>query len=182
MESDSSSSHISEVTVEAPEWDSAVTDPEGVVGRAVRAALAAADPGGPAEVSVLLADDARLRELNRTWRGEDKPTNVLSFPARDGAGGGWPDLPPGGAGPVPLGDVAVALETLLREAAAEGKAPADHLAHLVVHGTLHLIGHDHEAGEAEAEAMEALEVEALASIGVADPYRDSRVAEPEAAA
>jgi probable rRNA maturation factor len=168
MESDSSS-HTSEVTVEAPAWGLAVTDPEGVVGRAVRAALAAARLPGPAEVSVLLADDARLRGLNRAWRGKDRPTNVLSFPALDG--GAWPGLPPG-AGPVPLGDVAVALETVLREAAAEGKAPADHLAHLVVHGTLHLLGHDHEAGEAEALAMEALEVEALARIGVADPYRE----------
>src|SRR5215211_4412811 len=119
MESDSSS-HASEVTVEAPAWGSAVTDPEGIVERAVRAALAVAGLRGPAEVSVLLADDARLRELNRVWRGRDEPTNVLSFPARDGGPGGLPDLPPG-AGPLPLGDVAVALETVLGEAADEGK-------------------------------------------------------------
>jgi probable rRNA maturation factor len=118
-------------------------------------------------VSVLLADDAAVRDLNRAWRGRDKPTNVLSFPAFE------PGTPvPADGPPVPLGDIAVALETVLREAEAEGKTPADHLAHLVVHGTLHLMGRDHEAGEAEAAAMEALEVAALATMGVADPYAD----------
>jgi probable rRNA maturation factor len=120
----------------------------------------------PVEVSVLLTDDARVRELNRVWRGADKPTNVLSFPARE-PGEPWPS-----EGPVMLGDVAVALETVLREAAAEGKAPGDHLAHLVVHGTLHLLGHDHVGSDAEAEAMESLEVRVLAGLGVADPYGD----------
>ncbi|HEX8374556.1 MAG TPA: rRNA maturation RNase YbeY, partial [Geminicoccaceae bacterium] len=127
----------------------------------------------PVEVSVLLADDAHVRELNRVWRGVDKPTNVPSFPARE-PGEPWP-----AEGPAHLGDVAVALETVLREAAAEGKAPGDHLAHLVVHGTLHLLGHDHDA-DAEADAMEALEVRVLAGLGVADPYRDDAGAAAEA--
>lgn len=165
---DSDSSPTIEVTADAGEaWRSAVTDPPGIARRSVAAALAAAAPPfpGPVEVGVLLTDDARVRGLNRDWRGQDRPTNVLSFPARE-PGDPWPP-----AGPVPLGDVAVALETVLREAAAEGKAPADHLAHLLVHGTLHLLGHDHE-DDAEADAMEALEVRVLAGLGVADPYRD----------
>ena len=162
---DSDSSHTTEVTVEAETWQSTVTDPVGIAKRAVAAALdtAAASLPGPPEVSVLLADDARVRELNRDWRGKDRPTNVLSFPAWE------PGTPVPGDGPLPLGDIAVALETVLREAAAEGKTPEAHLAHLVVHGTLHLLGHDHEA-EDEAERMEALEVRALAALGIADPY------------
>jgi probable rRNA maturation factor len=170
---DSESSHTIEVTAEAESWHAAVTDPLGTARRAVEAALAGAraaigsEPLPPVEVSVLLADDARVRELNRVWRGVDRPTNVLSFPARE-PGEPWPA---DGTNPAHLGDVAVALETVLREAAAEGKAPGDHLAHLVVHGTLHLLGHDHDA-DAEADAMEALEVRVLAGLGVADPYRD----------
>src|SRR5918911_62868 len=130
---DSDSSHSTEVTVEAEAWQSTVTDPVGIAKRAVAAALdtAAASLPGPPEGGVLLADDARVRELNRAWRGKDKPTNVLSFPAWE------PGDPAPEGGPLPLGDVAVALETVLREAAAEGKTPEAHLAHLVVHGTLH---------------------------------------------
>lgn len=162
---DSDSSHTTEVTVEAEAWHSTVTDPVGIATRAVAAALctAAVPLPSPPEVSVLLADDGRVRELNRDWRGKDSPTNVLSFPAWE------PGTPFVADGPLPLGDVAVALETVLREAAAEGKTPEAHLAHLVVHGTLHLLGHDHEA-EDEAERMEALEVRALEALGIADPY------------
>ena len=171
---DSESSHTIEVTAESEAWHSAVTDPLGTAQRAVVAVLegppaAAQRPMPHVEVSVLLTDDARVRELNRVWRGVDKPTNVLSFPARE-PGEPWPS-----DGPALLGDVAVALETVLREAAAEGKAPGDHLAHLVVHGMLHLLGHDHEA-DAEADAMEALEVRVLAGLGVPDPYRGDAAA------
>ena len=173
---DSESSHTIEVTAESETWHAAVTDPLGTARRAVEAALATTEaaPGGqplpPVEVSVLLADDARVRELNRVWRGVDRPTNVLSFPARE-PGEPWP-----AEGPAHLGDVAVALETVLREAAAEGKASGDHLAHLIVHGTLHLLGHDHDA-DAEADVMEALEIRVLAGLGVADPYRAAGGAE-----
>jgi probable rRNA maturation factor len=163
---DNDSSHTIEVTVEAEAWHTAVTDPEGLCRRVVAAVLdaeKAAPEGGIAEVSVLLTGDAAIRELNRSWRGKDSPTNVLSFPSGD-------ETAPGPGLPVFLGDLALALETVLREAGAEGKRPADHLVHLLVHGTLHLLGWDHE-DDAEAEIMEAREVAILAGLGVADPYR-----------
>ena len=144
-------------------------DVETLARRAIDAALAAAGetPHSPIEVSLLLTDDAGMRELNRTWRGLDKPTNVLSFP------GSGPSSPEGVRH---LGDIALAFETVAREAAEEHKSLEDHIAHLIVHGTLHLLGHDHEA-DAEAEGMEALEIEALARLGIADPYRGMAAAE-----
>jgi probable rRNA maturation factor len=166
---DSDSSHTIEVTVEAEAWRTTVTDPEHLCRRAVAAVLAreAATAGAEVEVSVLLADDRRIRELNRAYRDKDGATNVLSFPAGDD---GVAAAPPGPARPVLLGDIAVALETTAREAVAAGKPVADHLAHLLVHGALHLLGHDHEEDE-EALRMEAREVELLAGLGVPDPYR-----------
>jgi probable rRNA maturation factor len=141
-----------------------LADIEALARRAVEAAFAVArqEPDLPTELSLLLTNDAGMRELNRAWRGLDKPTNVLSFP---GSGPSSPD------GVRHLGDIALAFETVAKEADAEQKSLADHIAHLVVHGALHLLGHDHEAHE-EAEAMEALETAALARLGVADPYRD----------
>ena len=122
-------------------------------------------PAPNAEVSVLLCDDTSIRALNRDWRDMDKATNVLSFPA------------PGPVDRRPLiGDIAVAWETTEREAIQEGKAVADHLAHLLVHGFLHLVGHDHDK-DVEAEAMEDLETSILADLGIADPYRGSEPAE-----
>jgi len=112
-----------------------------------------------AEVSLCLADDARLRELNLRWRGVDKPTNVLSFPSAPG----------GGAESVMLGDIALAYETLAREANELAVPLADHCRHLVAHGFLHLIGYDH-ATVKEAERMEALETRIMARLGAADPY------------
>jgi probable rRNA maturation factor len=115
-----------------------------------------------AELSVLLCDDETIAGLNARWRGQEKPTNVLSFPA--------PSL--GGAAPdenIPLGDIAIAYETLVREAEENGKTASDHLSHLVVHGFLHLLGYDHHMDN-EAERMERLERDILAGIGVADPY------------
>ena len=159
---DSDSSHNIAVTVGAEAWFTAVTDPEQFCRRAVAAVLAR-EIATPVEVSVLLADDARVAELNRDYRGCDKPTNVLSFLS---GGPCWP----GAVGPALLGDVVVALETTSREAEAEGRRLPDHLAHLLVHGTLHLLGYDHETDD-EAELMEAREVELLAGLGVVDPYR-----------
>ena len=115
---------------------------------------------GGAEVSLCLADDARLQALNLRWRGVDKPTNVLSFPSP----------PPGrGAESAALGDIALAYETLAREANELGAPLADHYRHLVAHGFLHLIGYDHGSDE-EAERMEALESRIMARLGAADPY------------
>lgn len=119
---------------------------------------------GHDELSLVLTDDARQQELNREWRGRDKPTNVLSFP--DGT-----EMPDGTR---LLGDVVLALETCRREAREQNKSLADHAAHLVVHGVLHLLGHDHEVPE-EAEAMERLEVQLLAGMGIADPYAETLV-------
>jgi probable rRNA maturation factor len=114
---------------------------------------------GEGEVSVLLTDDAAVRALNREWRGNDKPTNVLSFPA--------PKQP---AGPAMLGDIAIAYKTVAREAAEEGKPFLHHLAHLAVHGYLHLMGYDHQT-DSEAAAMEALERDILRDLRIPDPYR-----------
>jgi len=108
----------------------------------------------------VLADDALLRSLNRSYRGKDAPTNVLSFPFQG---------PPGGAEPRHLGDVVLAVETIRNEAGEQGIAPMHHLQHLVVHGLLHLLGFDHDT-VAQAEAMERLEAQILAKLGIADPY------------
>lgn len=117
--------------------------------------------GGRSELSVVFTDDAAVRELNAGWRGKDKPTNVLSFPAFSTS----PDAPL----PPMLGDIVLAAETVAREAALEGKPLANHITHLVVHGLLHLLGYDHET-DAEAEEMEALERAALARLAIPDPY------------
>ncbi|HEX9490829.1 MAG TPA: rRNA maturation RNase YbeY [Stellaceae bacterium] len=144
-------------------WRERLPDVDRLCGEAARAALAGAGTAlGPAELSIVLGDDALVQALNRQWRGHDKPTNVLSFAALP------PTLPPGA--PRLLGDVVLAFETLAAEAAAQGKPLAHHLRHLVVHGVLHLLGFDHAAA-GEAERMEALEVAVLAGLGVPDPYR-----------
>lgn len=136
--------------------------------RSVDAAITQAGVVIPnAEVSIRLTDDAEVQALNRDYRGKDKPTNVLSFPQyapEDIAG-----LAVASGHEILLGDIVVALETCAREAAGKGISLADHTAHLVIHGTLHLLGHDH-LDDATAEAMEALEVKALASMGIANPY------------
>ncbi|MXO51041.1 rRNA maturation RNase YbeY [Erythrobacter gaetbuli] len=119
--------------------------------------------------SLLFTSDEEVHELNREWRGKDKPTNVLSFPMLEReellglAHDGPPEL---------LGDLALAYGTCEREAAEKGIALADHAAHLIVHGLLHLAGHDHVDSDEQAEAMEKLEIEALAKLGIADPYGD----------
>lgn len=124
--------------------------------------------------SLLFADDAEVHALNREWRGKDKPTNVLSFPMleRDDL----LDLAPEGP-PELLGDIALALETCAREADEKGIALRDHATHLIVHGLLHLAGHDHETSPEDADAMEALEIKALALLGIADPYGDRGISE-----
>ena len=118
-------------------------------------------PVEPPEVSLVFTDDAAIREINAEWRGQDKATNVLSFPAFPLAPGGMP-------GPM-LGDIVVARETVEREAVDLGKSFEEHLTHLLVHGFLHLFGYDHME-TTQAEEMEALETRILASMGLSDPY------------
>ena len=134
------------------------------------AALVAPELGNERLVaSILFTNDAEVHTLNREWRARDKPTNVLSFPmmARADLLALAPDGPP-----EMLGDIALAHETCAREAADKGVPLEAHAAHLILHGRLHLAGHDHEISDADAEAMEALEVKALAQMGLADPYGD----------
>jgi probable rRNA maturation factor len=118
-------------------------------------------------VSLLFTCDAEVHALNREWRQRDKPTNVLSFPMLERAE--LASLAPAGP-PVMLGDIALAYETCAREAAEKGIALEAHAAHLIVHGLLHLAGHDHVTNDEQAEAMEALETRILAKLGIADPY------------
>lgn len=146
-----------EVEIASPLWQ-AEPQAEACVHDAI--AAAARRVSGEGEISVLLSDDEAVRALNRDWRDIDKPTNVLSFPAAEQPAG----LPP------MLGDIAIAYETLAREAKEEGKPILHHLAHLVVHGYLHLMGYDHLT-DSEAEAMEALERDILRAMRIPDPYR-----------
>lgn len=153
------------VTVEGGDWP---PEADAAARAAARQALRHAAPEAPARlvVDLTLTDDDAQRRLNRTWRGKDAPTNVLAFPAADLAAA----LPPGA--PCLLGDVVLALTTIRREAAEQGKPFLDHLRHLVVHGVLHLLGHDHQE-PAQAAAMEAREIAILAELGVPDPYCDT---------
>jgi probable rRNA maturation factor len=136
-------------------------------------AAAAAGKGEPLLVnprliaSLLFTSDAEVHTLNREWRERDKPTNVLSFPMLEREE--LEDLTPDGP-PVMLGDIALAYETCAREAAEKAVTLEAHAAHLIVHGLLHLAGHDHVDSDAQAEAMEALETAILAKLGIADPY------------
>ena len=151
-----------ELAVEAGGWagEAALLALAGQAAEAVFAeAGLAAEP--ETELSLLFTDDAHITALNRDWRGKDKPTNVLSFPA-------FP-IAPGDALPPMLGDIALAFETVAKEAALEEKPFDHHLVHLIVHGLLHLLGHDHE-DDAQAEEMEALERAALARLAIPDPY------------
>ncbi|MEX2451736.1 MAG: rRNA maturation RNase YbeY [Rhodospirillales bacterium] len=171
-----------DISIACSEWERALPDFRTMCRSAVAAALAAAshvvetrdatedasrnaphDLSG-AEISLVLTDDVFIRDLNCRYRDVDRATNVLAFPGGETVGR------VAGA-PVLLGDVIVAYETAAAEAAAENKALANHVSHLIVHGTLHLLGYDHQADN-EAETMEGLEIEALALLGIANPYAD----------
>jgi probable rRNA maturation factor len=157
---------ITEVLVVADCWQTE-PDAEAVIQRAVAAAAEIARAGiGEAELAVMLTDDSGIRTLNNNWRGIDKPTNVLSFPALPPTGAGGPD-----DAPRMLGDIAIAYETTRKEADDEQKPFDHHLSHLAVHGFLHLIGYDHEQDH-DAEEMESLEQAILAQLGIPDPYAD----------
>jgi probable rRNA maturation factor len=139
-----------EVIVLDAGWQKALPGIERLVRKAARTAATRGK-----SLNVALSDDKGVRALNKRDRKKDKPTNVLSYPSGERAF---------------LGDVVLARQTVWREARAQKKTPADHVAHLVVHGVLHLLGHDHETGEADALRMEALERRILAKLGIADPY------------
>src|SRR5262245_6789613 len=140
-----------EVVVLDAAWRRTLPQVERIVRRAVRAAVGRRRSA----VAVALADDQAVRKLNAAHRGQDKPTNVLSYPSAER---GF------------LGDVVLARQTVQREARSQRKRLADHVTHLVVHGTLHLLGYDHETGEGDAERMEALERRILSRLSVSDPY------------
>ncbi len=157
---------ITEVLVVADCWRHE-PDAEAVIHRAIAAAAKAVDQDvGEAELAVMLTDDAGIRTLNGNWRGIDKPTNVLSFPALQPTGASRED-----DAPRMLGDIAIAYQTMRKEADDEQKPFDHHLSHLAVHGFLHLIGYDHETDD-DAEAMETLEAEILAQLGIPNPYAD----------
>jgi probable rRNA maturation factor len=143
-----------DIMVESPLWRGE-PNAAAVIRRAIGEAAEMTGPAGPKELAIMLCDDAAMCELNGRWRGRREPTNVLSFPAAHGS--------------ETLGDIAIAYETTAREAETEGKPFADHLAHLAVHGFLHLLGYDHQS-DAEAAAMERLEVAILARLNMPDPY------------
>jgi len=155
-----------ETSIDCENWSS-LGDLDTLVEQCLTEALAETDEPvrDGAEVSLLFCDDARIRVLNAQFRGLDKPTNVLSFP-----------------GPEPietahvLGDIAIAYETVAREAEEQGKPLRHHLCHMIVHGFLHLLGYDHQTDE-EAEAMEADEARVLQRMGIADPYRENQHSE-----
>jgi probable rRNA maturation factor len=157
---------MTEVLVVADCWQ-AEPGAEAVIHRAIEAAAEMADAdAGEAELAVMLTDDRGIRTLNQNWRGIDKATNVLSFPALQPTGPAGPD-----DAPRMLGDIAIAYETARQEADEEARPFDHHLSHLAVHGFLHLIGYDHE-NDADAEAMESLERQILAQLGIPDPYTD----------
>jgi probable rRNA maturation factor len=159
-----------DIDIEDP-WP-AVPDWSALAERAAAAALQVApELANPRlSASLLFTSDAEVQALNRQWRDKDKPTNVLSFPMLER--GELLALPPEGP-PELLGDVGLAYETCAREAVEKGVPLESHAAHLVVHGLLHLAGLDHELSPADAAAMEALEIKALALLGIADPYGDA---------
>jgi probable rRNA maturation factor len=155
-----------DIVIDVPGWTTAFVDVERLCLSAVKAAMAVVPGDGRGHaVTVLLTGDETMRRLNRTYRGQDKATNVLSFPAGPADGGETlrDDAPW-------LGDLALGLEAATREAEDEGKPLADHVCHLIVHGTLHLLGYDHE-DDAAACVMERLETCVLAGLGVPDPYQ-----------
>ncbi len=144
-----------DIVVESELW-SAHPQTEATVRAAITAAASHSTQSG--EVSILLTDDSSVRELNRQWRGLDKPTNVLSFPAPKTAAGF-------------LGDIVIAYETLSRESTDEDRDFLHHLTHLTVHGFLHLIGYDHQT-DAQADAMEGLESKIMTAMNMPDPWQD----------
>lgn len=162
-----------DTSISDPAWEDACPDCETVIEKAIQAVFLHAPVAQDMlkrnvmpEISVVLANDDLVRTLNRDYRDKDKPTNVLSFAMLD-TEQGWET--PGEEGPCALGDLVLAFETVEREAAEENKSFESHFLHLVIHGTLHLLGYDHMQDD-EAEAMESLEIQILNQFGIRNPY------------
>lgn len=161
-----------DIVIEDPRWAGVL---ESAAETAAAAALAGLGlPAAGFQLCVMGCDDARIAALNSDFRDKARPTNVLSWPSEDRASdmaGAAPDLPAPGDpdDPEHLGDIAIAWETCVAEAAEQDKPLHDHVTHLIVHATLHLLGYDHEDDD-DAELMEATEVRILSSLGIADPY------------
>lgn len=153
-----------DLVIEDPRWTETLPEAEALAERGVAAAFARADFGEEVSLCVMLADDSRIQVLNRDFRGIDRPTNVLSFPSQD-----TPLLP---GEPRMVGDIALAYDTLAREANDANKTFRNHFIHLIVHASLHLIGYTHDMDE-DAERMEALEIAALSGLDVPNPYEES---------
>lgn len=147
-----------DLRVADPRWQEELGDAETLAARVLSHASAQMNAGG--EVSILMTADAEMRALNRKWRGQDKPTDVLSFPS---------NAPQAPGEPVHIGDIALAFETAWRDAGEMGRGFEAHVSHLMVHGFLHLLGHDHIEPE-DAAVMEPLETKILAGLGWPDPY------------
>ncbi len=164
-----------DISIEDPRW--ATLDFDAVALRAVHSALTHQNiPTATAEISILACDDARITTLNAEFRTKPRPTNVLSWPSEERAAtgdGGVPTRPSAGPdGLIELGDIAISYDTCMAEALAAAKPAADHVTHLIVHATLHLLGYDHETAQ-DAALMEGIEVEILGKLGLDDPYRES---------
>jgi len=155
---------VIDLAIEDESWRAALERCDELVHQAAEAALAAAKAPAGAELSILLTSDAAVQRLNRDFRGQDKPTNVLSFPFDPPAG-----QPLAVGMPAYLGDIAIAFDTTRTEAARDGKSLSAHVSHLTVHGVLHLLGYDHIKDD-EALIMERLETAILAGLGISDPY------------
>ena len=162
------------IEVAAADWTGALPDAEKTADIALTATFGRSAPAGPpAEVSLVLADDAMVADLNRDYRDKEGPTNVLSFPMSDPMSSGGIAPADGADRPEMLGDIVIAYGVTASEAEAQGIPLAHHLSHLCVHGMLHLLGYDHESDD-EAEAMERLEADILGDLGVPDPYGKER--------
>ncbi len=156
-----------DIAIADEEWRTVLGEaPEDLCRQVAEAVLRQLNIRGPVEISIVLDEDAHVAELNARYRGRQGPTNVLSFPGEDAAA-----ARPGQA--AMIGDIVIARQTLLREAAAQEKTPRQHFMHLLVHGILHLLGYDHQ-NEAEAGEMEGLEIRILAELDIPDPYQRER--------
>lgn len=157
-----------DLRVAEPRWQEELGDVEELVARVLNHAAGVVKAGG--EVSILMTSDSEVHDLNRRWRGIDKPTDVLSFPS---------SAPQAPGAPVQIGDIALAYETSRRDAGAMGRAFDAHVSHLVIHGFLHLLGYDHVEPE-DAAVMEPLEANILAGLGWPDPYAAGPYADGDA--